>query len=63
MSGIFIPLALAFAGFVAAIAAYRDIQRGSARFYTLERESVLRRAGFILMGSALLFSAAIGLLI
>ena len=63
MSGIFIPLALAFAGFAAAIAAYRDIRRGAARFYTLEREAVLRRAGFILIGSALLFSASIGLLI
>jgi len=63
MSGIFIPLALAFAGFAAAIAAYRDIRRGAARFYTLEREAVLRRAGFILIGSALLFSASIGMLI
>ena len=63
MSGIFIPLALAFAGFAAAIAAYRDIRRGAARFYTLEREAVLRRAGFIVIGSALLFIASIGLLI
>ena len=63
MSSLFIPLALAFAGFAAAIAAYRDIRRGAARFYTLEREAVLRRAGFILIGSALLFSASIGLLI
>ncbi len=63
MSGIYIPLALAFLGFVAAIASYRDIRRGGARFYTLEREAILRRASFTLMGSALLFVAAIALLV
>lgn len=63
MSAIFIPLALAFLGAVAAFASYRDIKRGGARFYTLEREAILRRASLTLVGSMLLFSAAIGLLV
>jgi uncharacterized membrane protein len=63
MSTIFIPLALAFLGVVAALASYRDIKRGGARFYTLEREAILRRAGLTLVGSMLLFIAAIGLLV
>jgi hypothetical protein len=63
MTSIYIPLALAFFGFVAALASYRDIRRGGARFYTLEREAILRRASFTLMGSALLFVAAIALLV
>lgn len=63
MSAIFIPLALAFLGVVAAFASYRDIKRGGARFYTLEREAILRRAGLTLVGSMLLFLASIGLLV
>jgi hypothetical protein len=63
MSDLFFPLALAFAGLIAAFAAYRGIRRGGARFYTLEREALLRRASFSLMGSALLFLAAISLLV
>ncbi|MCP4425003.1 MAG: SH3 domain-containing protein [Chloroflexi bacterium] len=63
MTGIYIPLALAFFGFVAAFVSYRDIRRGGARFYTLEREAILRRASFTLVGSALLFTAAIALLV
>ena len=63
MSELFIPLALAFAGFLLALAAYRDVRRGAARFYTLEREAILRRASFTLVGSALLFLGSIGYLI
>lgn len=63
MSGLFIPIVLAFAGLIAALAAYRGIRRGGARFYTLEREAMLRRAGFSLMASVLLFLAAISLLV
>jgi|GEM_PF-1758715 len=63
MSGIFAPAALAVLGFIAAFIAYRDIRRGGARFYTLEREAILRRASFTLMASVLLFLGAIGLLV
>ncbi len=63
MSAIFIPIVLAFLGVAAAFASYRDIKRGGARFYTLEREAILRRAGLTLVGSMLLFIAAIGLLV
>lgn len=63
MSDLFIPLGLAFAGFLLALAAYRDVRRGAARFYTLEREAILRRASFTLIGSSLLFLGAIGYLI
>lgn len=63
MSGTLLPMALAFLGFVAALVSYRDIRRGGARFYTLEREAILRRASFTLVGSALLFLAAISLLL
>lgn len=63
MSGSIFPLLLAALAFVAAIVTYRDLRRGGARFYTLEREAILRRAGFTLMASALLFLGAIGLLL
>jgi hypothetical protein len=59
----FIPLALAFLGIIAAFASYRDIKRGGARFYTLEREAILRRAALTLVGSMLLFLSAVGLLV
>ncbi len=57
-----IPIALTLAGLFAAIATYRGIRRGGARFYTLEREAILRRASITLAGSVLMFLAAIGLL-
>lgn len=63
MSGSIFPLILAALAFIAALVTYRDIRRGGARFYTLEREAILRRAGFTLIASALLFSGAIGLLL
>lgn len=63
MSGITIPVILTIAAVFVALAAYRGIRRGGARFYTLERETMLRRASFTLLGSVLLFLAAIGLLI
>lgn len=58
-----LPLILAVLAFIAAIVTYRDVRRGGARFYTLEREAILRRAGFTLMASVLLFLGAIGLLL
>lgn len=63
MSEVFVPLVLALAGLITALAAYRGIRRGGARFYTLEREAILRRASLTLMGSVLLFLAAVGLLV
>ena len=62
MNSSLIPVLLAFLGVVAALASYRDIKRGGARFYTLEREAILRRASLTLMASMLLFIAAISLL-
>lgn len=63
MSSLLIPLALTVAALVAAATAYRGIRRGSARFYSLEREAILRRAGFTLAASVFLFLATIALLI
>jgi hypothetical protein len=63
MGDFLIPLALAFAGLILAIMTYRGIRRGGARYYTLEREALLRRATFSLFGSIILFTAAIGFLV
>lgn len=63
MGDYLIPVVLAVAGLVAAIMTYRGIRRGGARYYTLEREALLRRATFTLFGSVLLFIAAIGFLV
>jgi hypothetical protein len=63
MSGLTIPIILSVAAVIAALMAYQGIRRGGARFYTLERESMLRRARFTLLGSMLLFLAAIALFI
>ncbi len=63
MSGITIPVILTVVAVIVALAAYRGIRRGGARFYTLERETMLRRASFTLIGSVILFLAAIGLLV
>lgn len=60
MSQLFLPLALAFVGLILAFATYRDIRRGGARFYTLEREAILRRASFTLMISVACFLGAVG---
>jgi hypothetical protein len=55
-----LPLVLAFLGLILAFMTYRDIRRGGARFYTLEREAILRRASLTLIGSVTFFLAAIG---
>ncbi|MCB8978028.1 MAG: SH3 domain-containing protein [Ardenticatenaceae bacterium] len=60
MSALIIPIVLSFAGLLLAVATYQSIRRGGARFYTLEREAVLRRAALTLLGSTLLFIAAVG---
>ena len=62
MSGLLLPILL-FAGALAAtFMTYRNIRRGGARFYTLEREIVLRRAMVTLVGAAVLYTATLGLL-
>ena len=63
MNDLFLPLLLAGLGFLAAFFAYRDIRRGGARFYTLEREAILRRASFTLLASVLLFVGSIAILL
>lgn len=62
MSGLLIPIALIVAAVIAAAATYRGIRRGGARFYTLERELILRRAAMTLGLTVLFFGAAIGFL-
>ncbi|VAW37738.1 hypothetical protein MNBD_CHLOROFLEXI01-3138 [hydrothermal vent metagenome] len=62
MSAILLPIILTFAGLLTAVATYQGIRRGGARFYTLEREAVLRRATLMLLGSTLLFIAAVAVL-
>lgn len=63
MSAYLIPLALCFVGLILAFATYRNIRRGGARFYTLEREAMLRRAMLTLAGSVAFFLFAVGYLI
>lgn len=63
MTGVVIPAILAVAGLITALITYRGIRRGGARFYTLEREAMLRRATYTLFASVLLFLGAIALLV
>ena len=60
MRQLFLPLVLAFIGLALAFVTYRDIRRGGARFYTLEREAILRRASLTLIGSVAFFLLAVG---
>ena len=62
MSGLFLPILLFVAALVATFLTYRNIRRGGARFYTLEREIILRRAAFTLVMAAVLYTATLGLL-
>lgn len=57
------PIFLTIIGLALAFLTYQGIRRGGARFYTLERESILRRATATLAASILLFMGAIGLLL
>jgi hypothetical protein len=62
MTGLLLPILL-FAGALAAtFLTYRNIRRGGARFYTLEREIVLRRAMVTLVAASILYTGALGLL-
>ncbi len=62
MSGILFPLLLFAGAIVATFLTYRNIRRGGARFYTLEREIVLRRAMVTLVAASVLYTAALGLI-
>ena len=62
MSGILLPILLFVAAIVATFLTYRIIRRGGARFYTLEREIVLRRAMVTLVAASVLYTAALGLI-
>lgn len=63
MSDLLLPLGLAAVAIFLAISTHQSIRRGGVRVYTLEREAILRRATFTLLGSSLLFIAALGLLV
>jgi hypothetical protein len=63
MGEFFLPLLLVSGGIIAAFMTYRGIRRGGARYYTLEREAMLRRAMLTLLLSVLLFLGSIGVLI
>ncbi len=62
MIGLVLPIILAVAGIGAAFFTYQGIRRGGARYYTLERESLLRQASLTLLLSTILFLASIGLM-
>jgi hypothetical protein len=62
MTTVFLPILLFVAAVLATFFTYRNIRRGGARFYTLEREIVLRRALVTLFAAAALYTAALGLL-
>jgi hypothetical protein len=63
MNSTTLPIIIAAIAVIVAINAFRGIQRGGSRFYALEREAMLRRAGFTLLASVFLFVATVGLLI
>jgi len=62
MTGIFLPVLLFLGALVATFMTYRNIRRGGARFYTLEREIILRRALVTLIAAAVLYTGTLGLL-
>jgi len=63
MNSVTIPIILTIAAIIAAFSAYQGVRRGGSRYYALERESMLRRASYTMIGSMFLFLAAIVLLI
>lgn len=62
MSGLFLPILLFVGALAATFLTYRNIRRGGARFYTLEREIILRRAAITLVIAAALYTATLALL-
>lgn len=63
MTGTFLPILLAIGGLIAGLMAYRSVQRGGARFYQLERDALLRRAGFLQLATLVLLVSSVGLLV
>ncbi|MGB1249567.1 MAG: SH3 domain-containing protein [Candidatus Promineifilaceae bacterium] len=57
------PIAAAVIGLILSYIAYRGIQRGGARYYQLERDAILRRAAFSLVGGISFFILSVGLLV
>jgi hypothetical protein len=56
-------IGLLFLALLMAISTYRGIRRGGARFYTLEREAILRRATITLALAVVFFIGAVGFLL
>ncbi len=63
MTTLYLPIGLTIIGLLIALNAYRNIRRGAARYYTLERESLLRQAGYTMLAGVLFLLAAIAWLI
>ncbi|MCA9868084.1 MAG: hypothetical protein KIS95_00075 [Anaerolineae bacterium] len=62
MTGLLLPILLFVGALAATFMTYRNIRRGGARFYTLEREIVLRRAMVTLVAAGVLYTATLGVL-
>lgn len=62
MTGLLLPIALFVAALAATFMTYRNIRRGGARFYTLEREIILRRGLITLVAATLLYTGALAVL-
>jgi hypothetical protein len=62
LTGTFLPIALFVAALAATFLTYRNIRRGGARFYTLEREIILRRGLITLVAATLLYTGALAIL-
>jgi len=58
-----LPIILTIIGLILAISTYQNIRRGGARFYTLEREAMLRRANVTLALAVLVFMGAVAVMI
>lgn len=63
MTALFIPIVFAIIGVLGTIYTYSSIKRGGARIYSLERETILRRATSALGVTLICFVAAVGLLV
>ena len=63
MSGLLLPMLLFAVALAATFLTYRNIRRGGARFYTLEREIILRRAAFTLIVAPGVFTGTLPFLL